>query len=104
MQHQMKNYMEEIVFNTMDDILKDINMCKCERCRYDIAAKALNDLPPQYIVTQKGEIYSKINNLKTQFEVDVITAITKAAIIVKRNPNHDTESLIKQQAACRRQF
>ncbi|NLL68186.1 MAG: late competence development ComFB family protein [Clostridiaceae bacterium] len=90
--HQMKNYMEEIVFAAMEDILKDINMCTCDRCKYDIAAKALNDLPPQYIVTQKGEIYSKINNLMAQFEVDVISAITKAAIIVKRNPNHDLDN------------
>ena len=89
--HHMKNYMEEIVFNSMEEILKDINVCTCERCKYDIAAKALNDLPPQYIVTEKGEIYSKIKNLKTQFEVDVISAITKAAILVKRNPNHNLE-------------
>ena len=86
--HLMKNYMEEFVISSMDEILKDINMCQCDRCKLDIAAKALNDLPPQYIVTQRGEIYSKINNLKTQFEVDVISAITKAAIIVKRNPSH----------------
>jgi len=85
----MKNYMEEIVLNAMDDILKDINMCKCEKCRLDIAAKALNDLPPQYVVSEKGEVYSKIKSLKTQFEVDVIAAITKAAILVKRNPMHD---------------
>jgi len=91
--HQMKNYMEEIVLSAMDDILRDINVCTCERCRYDIAAKALNDLPPQYIVTKKGEIYSKINNLKAQFEVDVISAITKAAILVKRNPQHDNKDI-----------
>jgi len=53
----------------------------------------LNDLPPQYIVTKRGEIYSKINNLKAQFEVDVISAITKAAILVKRNPNHNTKDI-----------
>jgi len=85
----IKNYMEEIVFNSMDEILKDINMCKCEICRSDIAAKALNDLPPQYVATKKGEVYSKINNLKMQFEVDVIAAITKAAVLVKRNPRHN---------------
>lgn len=85
----IKNYMEEIVFHSMDDVLKDINMCKCETCRMDIAAKALNDLPPQYVVTVKGEVYSKINNLKIQFEVDVISAITKAAVLVKRYPRHD---------------
>ena len=44
----------------------------------DIASKALNDLPPHYVVTEKGEVYSKINALRQQFEVDVISAITKA--------------------------
>lgn len=89
----LKNYMEAIVMNAMDDILKDINMCKCDKCRLDIAAKALNDLPPQYVVTEKGEVYSKIKQLQTQFEVDVIAAITKAAILVKRNPMHDVKSV-----------
>lgn len=86
---QMKNYMEEIVLGYMDEVLKDVHMCTCDRCRLDVIAKALNDLPPQYIVTRKGEVYSKINNLRAQFDVDIITAITKAAILVKRNPNHD---------------
>jgi len=86
---QIKNYMEEIVFNQMKDVLTDINMCTCDKCMLDIAAIALNDLPPKYIVTEKGELYSKINTLKQQFEVDVIAAITKAAVLVKRNPRHN---------------
>lgn len=86
---QIKNYMEEIVFNLMQEVLDDIKMCSCEKCILDIAAIALNDLPPKYIVTEKGELYSKINALKQQFEVDVIAAITKAAVLVKRKPRHD---------------
>lgn len=85
---QIKNYMEEIVFNQMKEVLTDINMCTCDKCLLDIAAIALNDLPPKYLVTEKGELYSKINTLKQQFEVDVIAAITKAAVLVKRNPRH----------------
>jgi competence protein ComFB len=85
---QLKNYMEEIVFIQMKDVLADIKVCKCEKCIMDIAAIALNDLPPKYIVTKKGELYSKLNTLMQQFEVDVISAITKAAILVKRNPRH----------------
>lgn len=86
----LKNYMEEIVFHQIKDILKDINnMCSCEQCIMDIAAIALNDLPPKYVVTEKGEVYSKISALKQQFDVDVIAAITKAAVIVKRKPKHD---------------
>lgn len=86
---QIKNYMEEIVYNQMKEILTDINMCKCEKCLMDVAAIALNDLPPKYIVTEKGELYSKINALSQQFEVDVVSAVTKAAILVKRRPRHD---------------
>ena len=86
---QIKNYMEEIVFNQMQEVLNDINACTCEKCILDIAAIALNDLPPKYIVSEKGELYSKISALKQQFEVDVIAAITKAAVLVKRRPRHE---------------
>jgi competence protein ComFB len=85
---QIKNYMEEVVFNMMKEVLQDINTCNCETCMLDIAAIALNDLPPKYIVTEKGELYSKINSLRQQFEVDIISAITKAAVLVKRKPRH----------------
>ncbi|MFZ5989583.1 MAG: late competence development ComFB family protein [Bacillota bacterium] len=86
---QIKNYMEEIVFSLMKEVLEDINVCNCEKCIMDIAAIALNDLPPKYIVSEKGELFSKINSLKQQFEVDVISAVTKAAVLVKRNPRHE---------------
>ena len=86
---QLKNYMEEIVFSLVKEVLDDINVCTCEKCILDIAAIALNDLPSRYIVSEKGELYSKINSLKQQFEVDVISAITKAAVLVKRRPRHE---------------
>lgn len=86
---KIKNYMEEIVLSLIDEVLEDINVCKCDKCICDIAAIALNDLPARYIVSQKGELYSKIDSLKQQFEVDVISAITKAAVLVKRNPRHE---------------
>lgn len=85
---QIRNYMEEIVFSLMDEILDDISVCKCEKCLTDIAAIALNDLPPKYVVTEQGELFSKVNTLRQQFEVDVIAAITKAAVLVKRRPQH----------------
>lgn len=86
---QLKNYMEEIVFNMMKEVLENINVCTCDKCILDIAAIALNGLPPKYVVTEKGELYSKVNILQQQFEVDVIAAITKAADIVKKHPRHE---------------
>ncbi len=89
------NYMEEAVFSMLDDVLRNMDVCTCERCTHDIAAIALNNLPPKYIATEKGKLYSKINSLMLQFEVDIISAITKAANIVKANPRHGENDIIK---------
>jgi len=90
---ELKNYMEEIVFSCMDEVLKGFDMCKCDICKLDIAAKALNELPPLYFVTKKGEVYSKIKNMKIQFEVDVITSIIRAAELIKNNPRHEVSRI-----------
>lgn len=84
----IKNFMEEVVFNLIEDVLKNVDVCKCEKCKMDIAAIVLNNLPPKYVVTEQGELYSKINILLNQFGVDVISEITKAAILVSNNPHH----------------
>lgn len=89
------NYMEEAVFNMLDDVLRDMDVCTCERCIHDIAAIALNNLPPKYIATEKGKLYSKIDSLMLQFKVDIISAITKAVNIVKANPRHGENGIIK---------
>lgn len=85
----VKNYMEEIVEMLLDDVLKDLNVCKCKLCREDITALALNSLPPKYIATEKGERYSKLNFLRQQFEVDIISAVTMAAMTVNKKPRHN---------------
>ena len=90
----MKNYMEDCVGDMIEPVLNNINSCKCEVCRYDIKAIALNSLPPKYVVTQKGQLYTKISALQHQFDVDIIAAVTKAAVIVGRNPRHSEEEKV----------
>ncbi len=85
---QLKNYMEDAVDQMMDKVLKDLDVCKCDRCRMDIKALALNNLPPKYVVSEEGELYVKTNELVRQFEVDIIKAITMAAIKVNNNKRH----------------
>lgn len=87
--YKLKNYMEELIFKKTDDLLKLMSICKCEKCKLDIMALALNDLPARYIVTDKGELFTKVLELEQQFEVDVETAIIKAALLVGKNPRHN---------------
>jgi competence protein ComFB len=78
--------MEIVVANLIHEIISEIKMCTCNKCFMDITALALNDLKPKYFTTYEGEVQMRVNLLREQNEVDIITAITKAAILVKRNP------------------
>lgn len=86
---EIKNYMEVCVENMLDKVVSETDVCKCEKCRLDITAIALNNLPAKYVVTTKGTLYSKLTTLEYQFDVDIITAIARAIDIVKANPRHN---------------
>lgn len=86
---KITNYMEILVYEVLDTVIKEMDLCKCERCRMDIAALALNSLSPKYVVTYDEILYTKMNLLYQQFEVDIITAVTKAAMAIKENPRHE---------------
>lgn len=89
--YKLKNFMEDVVINKTDEIMNTMNICKCEKCRLDIIAISLNNLPSKYVVTDKGELYSKVQELEQQFDVDIETQIVKAAVHVSKNPKHDID-------------
>ncbi|NLA26851.1 MAG: late competence development ComFB family protein [Firmicutes bacterium] len=85
---KMSNIMEQMVFNTIDDLAKDYEFCSCPQCRMDIAALALNRLPHHYVVTSRGETYSRANMLELQNDVDIVSAVFAAIKIVRDKPRH----------------
>lgn len=89
---QIKNFMEDLVWRQLDSVIQRHKLhCGCERCRYDIAALALNFLPPRYVVTHLGETYTRVKSLEQQFNIDIITAISNAIKIVNASPHHNSE-------------
>jgi len=88
----IKNYMEDCVDDMLQLMLKNEEFanqsCTCDQCRMDAKAIALNALPQKYVVTRKGELYAKLSSLQNQFEVDIMSALTKARGIVAKNPRH----------------
>nr|WP_272879086.1 late competence development ComFB family protein [Clostridium sp. Cult2] len=86
----MRNLMEDEVLYAINRILKDKeDICTCNKCKLDIAALTLNNLKPKYVVTEKGELYGKVNTLNYQFDADLITEIVKAIEIVRNEPRHE---------------
>lgn len=89
---EMHNLLEEEVIRTVNSQLKETKIaCDCDRCRMDIVAITLNNLTPKYVVSEKGRLYGKINNMTYQHNADIVKEVAKAIIIVGENPLHDLE-------------
>jgi competence protein ComFB len=85
----VKNYMEDIVKRNMDEqyeIRQDI--CKCGLCRLDVYALAINHLPPQYVVSDRGHIFTKLKEMEDQFNADVTREVLKAIDFINTHKRH----------------
>jgi len=81
--------MEHLVEETVENYLKDKeDICKCLRCKMDIKAYALNKLPPHYIVSDRGYLHWEMDEMRTQFNVDVLKAVVEGVEKVSKNKRH----------------
>ncbi len=83
------NCMEIIVKECLDKLLEDSNGCKCDKCRNDMMAIALNNLKPLYVTTEIGEVMTKVKTMDQQNETTVVVEVTKAINKVHKSPKHD---------------
>lgn len=83
----LHNFMEDMVQEKLEHTMTVLESCDCPRCRKDISALALNQLPPAYAVAQ-GDPAKYIKKLKGNYEVKVTASLIKAIQIVKKNPRH----------------
>ena len=77
-----KNYMEDAV----DHMLKRLapqypDICMCDRCRTDMMMIALNNLPPRYVSTHKGDVLNRAEGMELQYEVEVLTETVRACLL-----------------------
>lgn len=86
------NVMEVFVEQKMEEILPTVECCNCDKCLDDIRAMALNKLPPRYVSTDKGKLFSKLNSLQEQQNgVDINVAVLSAVEFVSGHPRHSDE-------------
>ncbi|MGM0606871.1 MAG: late competence development ComFB family protein [Candidatus Muiribacteriota bacterium] len=87
MKHKLKNVMEILVDEKVRELVKnDKEHSFSQKDILDIIAISLNNLPVKYVVTLEGEAYIKLEFLKLQYKVDIITQVIKAIEHVKKNP------------------
>lgn len=79
------NTMETVVMEKLDTVLNRFNCCKCDRCKKDIVALALNKLPPKYMVLAENQPLPIIG---TQENAQVVSAIIQAVLTVRNHARH----------------
>lgn len=83
----LTNLMEETVLNKIDQLWKNTEYCKCDKCRMDIATYALNRLPAQYVQSLKGKVLYQFEANKIQPDIEVTVAVSKGIEIVGNAPH-----------------
>lgn len=81
------NLMEETVLEKIDHLWPNTDYCKCERCKMDIAAYALNRLPAQYVQSLKGKVLYRFESNRIQRDIEVTVAVSQGIEVVGKSPH-----------------
>lgn len=86
----LKNIMEDDVEYQLNKLLPTMpEICSCEICRLDMATYALNRLKPNYVRTNTGALFHKLNTSSTQAKTEILTAVVTAINTIGAHPHHD---------------
>lgn len=82
------NVMEEVVLGVLQQYENELHLtCHCDRCKDDIMAIALNQLPPRYIVNDKLSPVIRAEHVADrQGATNILSTVAKAARLVSANP------------------
>lgn len=86
--NRFHNVMEQLVEEKLEEIWQEMETCKCDKCRNDIIAHTLNQIPPRYVVTREGELYVRLAELTSEHEFDIVIALTKSIKLITEKPKH----------------
>lgn len=85
---ELHNMMEILVKEKIANALEKIDCCKCDRCKKEILALALNQLTPKYFVGTQKELQKELLMYTAKMKMEPSTAVLRAVLDVKKNPRH----------------
>ena len=84
-----ENIMQLLVEEKADHYMGLFGLCRCSRCRNDILALALNQLPPKYVVMPVHELTPRLSIYEGRFSSAVTAQILRACKEVLEHPRHN---------------
>jgi competence protein ComFB len=86
----LKNITEDDVERQLEELLPKMpNICSCQQCKLDMATYALNRLKPNYVRTDTGALFHKLNTSSYQAKTEILTTVLNAINTIGEHPHHD---------------
>ena len=82
------NALEAVVREDVENTLRNMDVCKCDRCFNDICAIVLNAIKPMYSAGEKGELFVRAVSSMPVARMERMIDISKAIKIVSNSPLH----------------
>lgn len=86
--YQYMNVMEHSVKELCGEYMQKLGVCSCDRCRSDVIALSLTNLPPKYRVADCAEAAPLLNFYISKYDSLIRAELTKACFTVLGNPRH----------------
>lgn len=85
------NVMQALVEDKADKYIKMFGLCNCNRCRIDVIALALSNLPAKYVVAKPHDLIPRLSIYEQKFSASVVTQVMSACRKVLDRPHHQRE-------------
>lgn len=90
--YNLINQWEPIVYESLQEYIKSNEVqCSCERCQADIMSLVLNNLPPRYTVSLRGEVLTSIESGSAPKKTQILIEIINAVKVVGASPSHTSD-------------
>lgn len=86
------NVMQALVEDKADKYIKMFGLCSCDRCRIDVVALALSNLPAKYVVAKPHELIPRLSMYEQKYSASIVTQVMSACRKVLDRPHHQREN------------
>ncbi len=83
------NITKALVEAKVDKYIKLFGLCSCDRCRIDVIALALSNLPPKYVVAREHEMVPMLSVCETKYNAAIVSQVMNACKVVMEHPRHN---------------
>ena len=82
------NLTQALVEDKAEKLMRQFGMCTCNRCKVDVTAIALSNLPAKYVAMQNRDILPLLSMYEEKYSAAVTVQVMNACRMVMKRPHH----------------